>query len=74
MLIRYRPLIKILEEIQERFHGPQCWNKRSIIMTSGAQEGLSKAVDMCMRRNDPVFMPDPVYTGAVDLVKHLILF
>jgi len=38
-------------------------------MTSGAQEGLSKAVDMCMRCNDSVIMPDPVYTGAVDLVK-----
>lgn len=71
--IRYRPLIKILEEIQERFHGPQYWDKRSIIMTSGAQEGLSKAVDMCMRCNDPVIMPDPVYTGAVDLVKLSII-
>lgn len=66
---RYLPLINILEEIQDRFHGPQHWNKRSIIMTSGAQEGLSKAVDMCMRCNDSVIMPDPVYTGAVDLVK-----
>jgi len=70
--IRYRPLIKVLEEIQERFHGPLYWNKRSIIMTSGAQEGLSKAVNMCMRCNDSVIMPDPVYTGAVDLVKLLI--
>ncbi|XP_026805659.1 kynurenine/alpha-aminoadipate aminotransferase, mitochondrial-like isoform X1 [Rhopalosiphum maidis] len=67
--VGYRPLIKILEEIQESYHGPQNWNERSIIMTSGAQEGLSKVVDMCMRCNDPVIMPDPVYTGAVDLFK-----
>ncbi|CAI6350117.1 unnamed protein product [Macrosiphum euphorbiae] len=67
--VGYLPLINILEEIQDRFHGPQHWNKRSIIMTSGAQEGLSKAVDMCMRCNDPVIMPDPVYTGAVDLFR-----
>ncbi|XP_027853409.2 kynurenine/alpha-aminoadipate aminotransferase, mitochondrial-like isoform X2 [Aphis gossypii] len=67
--VGYRPLINILEEIQESFHGPQNWSKRSIIMTSGAQEGLSKVVEMCVRCNDPVIMPDPVYTGAVDLFK-----
>lgn len=39
------------------------------MMTSGAQEGLSKAVNMCMNRGDPVIMPDPVYTGALDLVR-----
>lgn len=61
-----------MEGIQEMFHGPQYWTKRSIIMTSGAQEGLSTAVDMCMNRNDSVIMPDPVYTGAVDLVIPLI--
>lgn len=43
-------------------------------MTSGAQEGLSKVVEMCVRCNDPVIMPDPVYTGAVDLVKPSISY
>lgn len=58
-----------MEEIQDRFHGSQGWENRSIMMTSGAQEGLSKAVDMCMSNGDPVFIPDPVYTGAIDLVR-----
>jgi len=69
ILYRYRPLTKILEEIQDWFHGPQNWDDRTIMMTSGAQEGLSKAVNMCMNRGDPVIMPDPVYTGAIDLVR-----
>lgn len=41
-------------------------------MTSGAQEGLSKAVNMCMTCGDPVIMSDPVYTGAIDLVRSSI--
>lgn len=71
---RYRPLTKKLEEIQDWFHGPQNWDNRTIMMTSGAQEGLSKAVDMCMNRGDPVIMPDPVYTGAIDLVRPTFSF
>lgn len=67
---RYQPLIKLLEEIQDWFHGPQDWEHKSIIMTSGAQEGLSMAVNMCMSYGDPVIMPDPVYTGAIDLVRY----
>jgi len=72
--ISYRPLITLLEEIQKWFHGPQNWENRGIIMTSGAQEGLSKAVDMCMKCGDPVIMPDPVYTGAIDLVNLIFLY
>jgi len=65
--VGYNPLIRILEGIQETYHGPQNWNERSILVTSGAQEGLSKVVEMCMRYKDPVLIPDPIYTGAVDL-------
>lgn len=68
--IRYRPLINILKEIQDSFHGPQSWENKSIMMTSGAQEGLSKTVDMCLKCNDPVIIPDPIYTGAIDLVRY----
>lgn len=67
--IRYRPLTKMLEEIQDWFHGPQNWENRTIMMTCGAQEGLCKAVDMCMSCGDSVIMPNPVYTGAIDLVR-----
>ncbi|VVC44503.1 Pyridoxal phosphate-dependent transferase, subdomain 2,Pyridoxal phosphate-dependent transferase [Cinara cedri] len=67
--IGYGPLIKILQEIQDWFHGPQDWKNRSIMMTTGGQEGLSKAVNMCMNCGDPVLMPDPVYTGAIDLFR-----
>lgn len=73
MYSRYAPLITILKNIQEWFHGPQDWENKDIIMTCGAQEGLCKAVDMCMERGDPVIMPDPMYTGAIDLVRFLSL-
>lgn len=59
----------MLKEIQDWFHGPQHWEYRSIMMSNGAQEGLSKAVDMCMSCGDPVLIPDSVYTGAIDLVR-----
>ncbi|XP_050524500.1 kynurenine/alpha-aminoadipate aminotransferase, mitochondrial-like [Daktulosphaira vitifoliae] len=67
--IGYTPLINKLKEIQEQYHGVQNWKIKSIMITSGAQEGLAKAVDMCMRQGDCVIMPDPTYTGAIDLFK-----
>lgn len=59
-----------MQEIQDSFHGTQSWEKKSIMITSGAQEGLSKAVDMCVERNDSVLIPDPIYTGAIDMVRY----
>lgn len=42
------------------------------MITSGAQEGLSKAINMCMHYGDPVIIPDPAYTGAIDLVIFIL--
>ncbi|XP_050442577.1 kynurenine/alpha-aminoadipate aminotransferase, mitochondrial-like [Adelges cooleyi] len=67
--IGYTPLINKLKEIQDQYHGAQNWKVKSIMVSSGAQEGLSKAVDMCMRCGDAVIMPDPTYTGAIDLFR-----
>lgn len=64
-------MIILLEEIQDWFHGSQNWDHYGILMTSGAQEGLSKVVEMCIKCGDPVIMPDPVYTGAIDLVRSM---
>lgn len=64
-------MIILLEEIQNWFHGSQNWEHNSILITSGAQEGLSKVVEMCINCGDPVIMPDPVYTGAIDLVRSM---
>ncbi|VVC44502.1 Hypothetical protein CINCED_3A019470 [Cinara cedri] len=63
----YKPLLNVLEEIQDCFHGSQNWQNRTIMITSGGQEGLSLAVDMCLNRGDPIILPDPIYTGAIDL-------
>lgn len=57
-----------MEKLQDSMHGPQNWENRAIMVTSGAQDALSKAVDMLMSFNDPVLLPDSIYPGAIDLV------
>ncbi|XP_050527408.1 kynurenine/alpha-aminoadipate aminotransferase, mitochondrial-like [Daktulosphaira vitifoliae] len=63
----YAPLLHKLKKIQDKYHGKQNWNEKSIMVTSGAQEGLSKAVDMCMKIGDPIILPEPIYPGAKSL-------
>lgn len=68
---RYRPLIEVLEKLQDSIHGPQNWENNAVIVAAGAQDGLSKAVDMFMSFNDPILLPDPIYSGAIDLVMSI---
>ncbi|XP_050430900.1 kynurenine/alpha-aminoadipate aminotransferase, mitochondrial-like [Adelges cooleyi] len=65
----YNLLLNKLKEIQDYFHGPQDWNTRGILITCGAQEGLSKSVDMFMQHGDPVIVPQPAYAQALDLFR-----
>lgn len=67
--IGYSPLIELLKMLQDKVHGKQPWEDRSLIITTGSQEGLSKTVDMCMSEGDTVIVQHPVYSGARDLFR-----
>lgn len=34
---RYRPLIDILEKLQDSIHGPQNWENNAVIVAAGAR-------------------------------------
>lgn len=65
----YIPLINSLKDITDRVHGPQDWSSRSMIITSGAQEGLCKCVEMFVESGDPIILQNPVYTGVLDCFR-----
>lgn len=65
----YGPLLKLLQQWQDKIHGKQPWDERRILVTSGSQEGIKLTVDCFMSEKDPVIIQYPGYAGAVDLFK-----
>ncbi|XP_034240774.1 kynurenine/alpha-aminoadipate aminotransferase, mitochondrial-like isoform X2 [Thrips palmi] len=65
----YKDFIGLLQNFQDKAHGPQDWNTRSIIVSSGSMDGISRAVDMLINRGDPLVMQHPLYSGVETLLK-----
>ncbi|XP_075234732.1 kynurenine/alpha-aminoadipate aminotransferase, mitochondrial isoform X2 [Lycorma delicatula] len=65
----YLPLIEKLKALQDMVHGAQDWNKRCVIVTSGAQEALCNAVEMSLNEGDSIIVPKHIYAGTVDLFR-----
>ncbi|XP_046746072.1 kynurenine/alpha-aminoadipate aminotransferase, mitochondrial-like [Diprion similis] len=67
----YPPLLQALRELQRKTHAPPLWESRDIVVVSGGQDGLSKALEAIVGPGDPVLVQDPFYTGAeVVLAPH----
>uniref|UniRef100_A0A1B6EA68 Aminotransferase class I/classII large domain-containing protein n=2 Tax=Clastoptera arizonana TaxID=38151 RepID=A0A1B6EA68_9HEMI len=64
----YEPLIQKLQELLDRTHGPQDWSSRGILITSGGQESLHHALQMCLTQNDSIIIPHPLYPGSIDIM------
>ncbi|KAK9497125.1 hypothetical protein O3M35_004501 [Rhynocoris fuscipes] len=65
----FTALIAWLRKLQDRVHGEIDWSKKSILITTGGQEGLYNTMEMCMEEGSTVLIPDPVYPAATDLVR-----
>ncbi|XP_071452642.1 kynurenine/alpha-aminoadipate aminotransferase, mitochondrial-like [Hetaerina americana] len=67
----YPPLVKQLREMTLKTHNPPNWENYEILVTTGSQDGLSKAFDMSLEEGEPVIVQHPIYTGALAAIKPL---
>ena len=66
---RYAPLTEKLKELVDKAHGPQDWERQSLLIGSGGQESMCNAIEMCLNEGDTVIIPQPVYPGTADIVS-----
>ena len=67
----YEPLRKKLKEMTLKFHKPPIWEDREILVTTGAQEGLCKALEMIMNENDYFITHEHCYAGILAIINPL---
>ncbi|XP_011690957.1 PREDICTED: kynurenine/alpha-aminoadipate aminotransferase, mitochondrial-like [Wasmannia auropunctata] len=60
----YPPLLQALREFQRKAHAPPLWESSDIVVVSGSQDGLSKALEAIIGTGDPILVPDPFYPGV----------
>ncbi|KAL6266614.1 hypothetical protein P5V15_003459 [Pogonomyrmex californicus] len=60
----YPPLVQALREFQRRAHAPPLWESRDIVVVSGSQDGLSKALEAIIGTGDPILVPELFYPGV----------
>ncbi|KAK3923296.1 Kynurenine/alpha-aminoadipate aminotransferase, mitochondrial, partial [Frankliniella fusca] len=65
----YAELRGLLQELIDKDHGKQDWNTRSILISSGSNDGISRAVDMLLNVGDPIIVQHPLYSGIETLLK-----
>ncbi|XP_015610515.1 kynurenine/alpha-aminoadipate aminotransferase, mitochondrial isoform X1 [Cephus cinctus] len=69
----YPLLLQAMREFQRKAHSPPLWESRDIVVVSGGQDGLSKALEAIIGPGDPVLVQDPFYPGAgVVIAPHLV--
>lgn len=65
----HKPLPLLLQEFQDKIHGPQDWTKKSILVTNGSQEGTYLAVNMMCNPGDPILVQNPSYPGFTEIIN-----
>ena len=63
----YPDLVSKLKEFQKKIHNPvpEVWQNSDLVVTTGSQEGLSKAFEMIFNIGDSIIVEDFVYTGVL---------
>jgi kynurenine/2-aminoadipate aminotransferase len=63
-------LIKQLKDLQTRTHGlsTSYWEKNDLLVSTGSQDALCKALEMCLEEGDPVLVQEPIYPGTAAIV------
>ena len=62
-----------ISELQKMLHSPPLWEDTDIVITTGSQDGLCKAIEMMMTPNSHVIVQEPCYAGTLSIVKILII-
>lgn len=61
--------LQAMREYQKRAHAPPLWESRDVVVVSGSQDGLSKALEAIIGPGDPIIVQDPYYPGASVVVN-----
>lgn len=67
----YPPLVKTLKEFTQHVHQPPTWENSELLITNGSQDGISKAIELCIQEGEPVLVQNPLYTGTEIIVSFL---
>ncbi|KAK4293366.1 hypothetical protein Pmani_033929 [Petrolisthes manimaculis] len=67
----YAPLVTQLKAMVERHHSPPRWSESNLLVTVGAQDGVSKAFEMLLDPGDYVVISDPCYSDALCMLASL---
>lgn len=62
-------LINQMKELQLKIHNPPNWKNTELIMTSGAQDGLCKSLEMILEQDSCIITEEFVYAGALSITK-----
>lgn len=65
----YPPLVKTLKEFTYQIHKPPNWNRSELMVTNGSQDGISKALQLCIEEGEPVLVQNPLYGGIQNIVS-----
>ncbi|KAE8748386.1 hypothetical protein FOCC_FOCC004818 [Frankliniella occidentalis] len=65
----YAELREILQEFIDQDHGKQDWKTRNVLISTGSNDGISRAVDMLLNVGDPIIIQHPLYSGIETLLK-----
>lgn len=66
---RYPPLVEQVKALTKKIHSPPQWDNTDIVVTSGSQDGLCKAIEMLLNPNDYFITQEPCYTGTLAIVS-----
>ncbi|KAF4523134.1 hypothetical protein B566_EDAN003149 [Ephemera danica] len=55
--------------LRHQFHAPPQPEERDVITTVGAQDGLSKVLELSLERGDSIVVADPTYSGLMSIVR-----
>jgi len=60
-------LVNFLQDLQEQIHRPP--TQTDLVVTSGSQDGLCKAIEMLMEPGSPVVVEEFIYAGTLTILN-----
>jgi len=71
VFFRYPPLVKQLKDFQSEVHGlnTSYWENNDLVISTGSQDSLCKALEMSLEEGDPILVQEPIYPGTASIVQ-----
>lgn len=62
-------LLSYLKEFHYKLQRPPLWHRCELMVTNGSQDGICKAIEMCIEEGDPVIVQNPLYSGTAMILN-----